>query len=185
MGSPGADSVLQAGQCVSCFFSCPPLQGRKLPETAPGLRTPHHLPLAGEAQVGGAQPRPVPILLPCSPRPWAVWPPEALSTAFPCRNLIEPEQCTFCFTASRIDICLRKRQSQRWGGLEAPATRGLPTSSLHCLVLGTWTPTPCHMLLTTSPPFPLFKVQWVVQRSPCRQVHPPWIQPHREVHPIP
>nr|6KHV_A Chain A, Ubiquitin carboxyl-terminal hydrolase 19 [Homo sapiens] len=36
------------------------------------------------------------------------------------RNLIEPEQCTFCFTASRIDICLRKRQSQRWGGLEAP-----------------------------------------------------------------
>uniref|UniRef100_A0A2K6LDC4 Ubiquitin carboxyl-terminal hydrolase 19 n=1 Tax=Rhinopithecus bieti TaxID=61621 RepID=A0A2K6LDC4_RHIBE len=39
------------------------------------------------------------------------------------RNLIEPEQCTFCFTASRIDICLRKRQSQRWGGLEAPATR--------------------------------------------------------------
>ncbi|KAJ1069412.1 hypothetical protein K5549_017316, partial [Capra hircus] len=40
------------------------------------------------------------------------------------RNLIEPEQCTFCFTASRIDICLRKRQSQRWGGLEAPATRG-------------------------------------------------------------
>uniref|UniRef100_A0A7N5KBK6 Ubiquitin carboxyl-terminal hydrolase 19 n=1 Tax=Ailuropoda melanoleuca TaxID=9646 RepID=A0A7N5KBK6_AILME len=39
------------------------------------------------------------------------------------RNLIEPEQCTFCFTASRIDICLRKRQSQRWGGLEAPAPR--------------------------------------------------------------
>uniref|UniRef100_A0A8C0D1G9 ubiquitinyl hydrolase 1 n=1 Tax=Balaenoptera musculus TaxID=9771 RepID=A0A8C0D1G9_BALMU len=34
-----------------------------------------------------------------------------------------PEQCTFCFTASRIDICLRKRQSQRWGGLEAPAAR--------------------------------------------------------------
>ncbi|CAK6435914.1 unnamed protein product [Pipistrellus nathusii] len=40
------------------------------------------------------------------------------------RNLIEPELCTFCFTASRIDICLRKRQSQRWGGLEAPAARG-------------------------------------------------------------
>ncbi|XP_036189489.1 ubiquitin carboxyl-terminal hydrolase 19 isoform X7 [Myotis myotis] len=39
------------------------------------------------------------------------------------RNLIEPEQCTFCFTAARIDICLRKRQSQRWGGLEAPAAR--------------------------------------------------------------
>uniref|UniRef100_A0A2K5F391 Ubiquitin carboxyl-terminal hydrolase 19 n=1 Tax=Aotus nancymaae TaxID=37293 RepID=A0A2K5F391_AOTNA len=39
------------------------------------------------------------------------------------RNLIEPEQCTFCFTASRIDICLHKRQSQRWGGLEAPAAR--------------------------------------------------------------
>ena len=130
-------------------------------------------------------PAPLPVLLPCSPCPWAVWPPEALSAAFPCRNLIEPEQCTFCFTASRIDICLRKRQNQRWGGLEAPAARGLPTSSFHCLVLGTRTPTPCHMLLTTSPPFPLFKVQWVVQRSPCRQVHPPWIQPHREVHPIP
>nr|XP_027789439.1 ubiquitin carboxyl-terminal hydrolase 19 isoform X9 [Marmota flaviventris] len=40
------------------------------------------------------------------------------------RNLIEPEHCTFCFTASRIDICLHKRQSQRWGGLEAPAARG-------------------------------------------------------------
>ncbi|KAG3270441.1 ubiquitin specific peptidase 19, transcript variant X14 [Ictidomys tridecemlineatus] len=39
------------------------------------------------------------------------------------RNLIEPEHCTFCFTASRIDICLHKRQSQRWGGLEAPAAR--------------------------------------------------------------
>nr|BAG59098.1 unnamed protein product [Homo sapiens] len=36
------------------------------------------------------------------------------------RNLIEPEQCTFCFTASRIDICLRKRQSQRWGGPGGP-----------------------------------------------------------------
>ncbi|KYO35554.1 ubiquitin carboxyl-terminal hydrolase 19 isoform A [Alligator mississippiensis] len=40
------------------------------------------------------------------------------------RNLIEPEQCTYNFTVSRINICLKKRQSQRWGGLEAPATRG-------------------------------------------------------------
>ncbi|XP_019360137.1 PREDICTED: ubiquitin carboxyl-terminal hydrolase 19, partial [Gavialis gangeticus] len=40
------------------------------------------------------------------------------------RNLIEPEQCTYNFTISRINICLKKRQSQRWGGLEAPATRG-------------------------------------------------------------
>ncbi|NXF77024.1 UBP19 hydrolase, partial [Sclerurus mexicanus] len=40
------------------------------------------------------------------------------------RNLIEPDQCTYTFTVSRIDVCLKKRQSQRWGGLEAPATRG-------------------------------------------------------------
>eukprot|EP00076_Gallus_gallus_P026038 XP_015148812.1 ubiquitin carboxyl-terminal hydrolase 19 isoform X5 [Gallus gallus] len=40
------------------------------------------------------------------------------------RNLIEPDQCTYNFTASRIDVCLKKRHSQRWGGLEAPATRG-------------------------------------------------------------
>uniref|UniRef100_A0A4X2LSU7 ubiquitinyl hydrolase 1 n=1 Tax=Vombatus ursinus TaxID=29139 RepID=A0A4X2LSU7_VOMUR len=39
------------------------------------------------------------------------------------RNMIQPEQCVYHFTSSRIDICLRKRQSQRWGGLEAPATR--------------------------------------------------------------
>uniref|UniRef100_A0A8C0BWC1 Ubiquitin carboxyl-terminal hydrolase 19 n=1 Tax=Buteo japonicus TaxID=224669 RepID=A0A8C0BWC1_9AVES len=39
------------------------------------------------------------------------------------RNLIEPDQCTYNFTMSRIDVCLKKRQSQRWGGLEAPATR--------------------------------------------------------------
>uniref|UniRef100_A0A669P0C2 Ubiquitin carboxyl-terminal hydrolase 19 n=1 Tax=Phasianus colchicus TaxID=9054 RepID=A0A669P0C2_PHACC len=39
------------------------------------------------------------------------------------RNLIEPDQCTYTFTASRIDVCLKKRHSQRWGGLEAPATR--------------------------------------------------------------
>ncbi|XP_004944686.2 ubiquitin carboxyl-terminal hydrolase 19 isoform X2 [Gallus gallus] len=39
------------------------------------------------------------------------------------RNLIEPDQCTYNFTASRIDVCLKKRHSQRWGGLEAPATR--------------------------------------------------------------
>ncbi|NWV22827.1 UBP19 hydrolase, partial [Origma solitaria] len=40
------------------------------------------------------------------------------------RNLIEPDQCTYNFTVSRIDVCLKKRHSQRWGGLEAPATRG-------------------------------------------------------------
>ncbi|NWH25742.1 UBP19 hydrolase, partial [Grus americana] len=40
------------------------------------------------------------------------------------RNLIEPDQCTYNFTVSRIDVCLKKRQSQRWGGLEAPVTRG-------------------------------------------------------------
>ncbi|XP_065605696.1 ubiquitin carboxyl-terminal hydrolase 19 isoform X2 [Cyrtonyx montezumae] len=39
------------------------------------------------------------------------------------RNLIEPDQCTYNFTASRIDVSLKKRHSQRWGGLEAPATR--------------------------------------------------------------
>ncbi|XP_039182511.1 ubiquitin carboxyl-terminal hydrolase 19 isoform X5 [Crotalus tigris] len=39
------------------------------------------------------------------------------------RNLIEPDQCTYNFTAARINICLKKRHSQRWGGLEAPATR--------------------------------------------------------------
>uniref|UniRef100_UPI00398EBC02 ubiquitin carboxyl-terminal hydrolase 19 isoform X2 n=1 Tax=Pristiophorus japonicus TaxID=55135 RepID=UPI00398EBC02 len=35
------------------------------------------------------------------------------------RNLINPEQCMYTFTASRIDISLKKRQNQRWGGLEA------------------------------------------------------------------
>lgn len=48
-----------------------------------------------------------------------------LTCCMPCRNLIEPDQCTYNFTVSRIDVCLKKRQSQRWGGLEAPATRGL------------------------------------------------------------
>uniref|UniRef100_A0A6Q2WXZ0 ubiquitinyl hydrolase 1 n=1 Tax=Esox lucius TaxID=8010 RepID=A0A6Q2WXZ0_ESOLU len=40
------------------------------------------------------------------------------------RNLIQPEQSTYAFTPSRIDITLKKRHSQRWGGLEAPATQG-------------------------------------------------------------
>ncbi|XP_048344540.1 ubiquitin carboxyl-terminal hydrolase 19 isoform X1 [Sphaerodactylus townsendi] len=40
------------------------------------------------------------------------------------RNLIEPDQCTYNFTPARINICLKKRHSQRWGGLEAPAIRG-------------------------------------------------------------
>ncbi|KAM9429933.1 ubiquitin carboxyl-terminal hydrolase 19 isoform 42-T42 [Salvelinus alpinus] len=39
------------------------------------------------------------------------------------RNLIQPEQSTYSFTPSRIDITLKKRHSQRWGGLEAPATQ--------------------------------------------------------------
>lgn len=49
-----------------------------------------------------------------------------------CRNLIEPDQCTYTFTASRIDVCLKKRHSQRWGGLEAPATRGLHPAFFLC-----------------------------------------------------
>ncbi|XP_058855414.1 ubiquitin carboxyl-terminal hydrolase 19-like isoform X3 [Acipenser ruthenus] len=42
------------------------------------------------------------------------------------RNLIHPEQCAYSFTPSRLDITLKKRHSQRWGGLEAPATQGHP-----------------------------------------------------------
>uniref|UniRef100_A0A3Q3G492 ubiquitinyl hydrolase 1 n=1 Tax=Labrus bergylta TaxID=56723 RepID=A0A3Q3G492_9LABR len=40
------------------------------------------------------------------------------------RNLIQPEQCSYSFTPSRLDITLKKRHSQRWGGLEAPAPQG-------------------------------------------------------------
>uniref|UniRef100_A0A674P1B7 ubiquitinyl hydrolase 1 n=1 Tax=Takifugu rubripes TaxID=31033 RepID=A0A674P1B7_TAKRU len=40
------------------------------------------------------------------------------------RNLIQPDQCTYSFTPSRLDITLKKRHSQRWGGLEAPASQG-------------------------------------------------------------
>ncbi|KAI4824216.1 hypothetical protein KUCAC02_012742 [Chaenocephalus aceratus] len=40
------------------------------------------------------------------------------------RNLIQPEQCSYSFTPSRLDISLKKRHSQRWGGLEAPANQG-------------------------------------------------------------
>ncbi|KAI4886404.1 hypothetical protein NFI96_015320, partial [Prochilodus magdalenae] len=43
---------------------------------------------------------------------------------FQTRNLIQPEQSSYSFTPSRIDISLRKRHSQRWGGLEAPASQG-------------------------------------------------------------
>ncbi|XP_030064246.1 ubiquitin carboxyl-terminal hydrolase 19 isoform X2 [Microcaecilia unicolor] len=39
------------------------------------------------------------------------------------RNLIEPDRSSYSFTGSRIDILLKKRQNQRWGGLEAPAAR--------------------------------------------------------------
>ncbi|XP_054627537.1 ubiquitin carboxyl-terminal hydrolase 19-like [Dunckerocampus dactyliophorus] len=40
------------------------------------------------------------------------------------RNLIQPELCSYSFTASRVDVTLKKRHSQRWEGLEAPATQG-------------------------------------------------------------
>lgn len=49
-------------ECASSIFLCSssfpalPLQGWKFSEAASGLWAPHHLPLAGEAQVGGAQP---------------------------------------------------------------------------------------------------------------------------------
>uniref|UniRef100_A0A8B9RLC7 ubiquitinyl hydrolase 1 n=1 Tax=Astyanax mexicanus TaxID=7994 RepID=A0A8B9RLC7_ASTMX len=43
---------------------------------------------------------------------------------FQTRNLIQPEMSGYSFTPSRIDITLRKRHSQRWGGLEAPASQG-------------------------------------------------------------
>uniref|UniRef100_A0A671QPC8 ubiquitinyl hydrolase 1 n=1 Tax=Sinocyclocheilus anshuiensis TaxID=1608454 RepID=A0A671QPC8_9TELE len=43
---------------------------------------------------------------------------------FQTRNLIQPDQSSYAFTPSRIDITLKKRHSQRWGGLEAPATQG-------------------------------------------------------------
>ncbi|XP_013871731.1 ubiquitin carboxyl-terminal hydrolase 19 isoform X2 [Austrofundulus limnaeus] len=39
------------------------------------------------------------------------------------RNLIQPELCSYSFTPSRLDISLKKRHSQRWGGLEAPASQ--------------------------------------------------------------
>uniref|UniRef100_A0A8C5WIX8 ubiquitinyl hydrolase 1 n=1 Tax=Leptobrachium leishanense TaxID=445787 RepID=A0A8C5WIX8_9ANUR len=39
------------------------------------------------------------------------------------RNIIEPDQCKYNFTVSRIDITLQKKQCQRWGGLEALATQ--------------------------------------------------------------
>uniref|UniRef100_A0A8C6NTW8 ubiquitinyl hydrolase 1 n=1 Tax=Nothobranchius furzeri TaxID=105023 RepID=A0A8C6NTW8_NOTFU len=43
---------------------------------------------------------------------------------FQTRNLIQPEHCSYSFTPSRLDITLKKRHSQRWGALEAPATQG-------------------------------------------------------------
>ncbi|XP_036189491.1 ubiquitin carboxyl-terminal hydrolase 19 isoform X8 [Myotis myotis] len=68
------------------------------------------------------------------------------------RNLIEPEQCTFCFTAARIDICLRKRQSQRWGGLEAPAARGAVGGAKVAVPTG---PTPLDSTPPGGAPHPL------------------------------
>uniref|UniRef100_A0A8C5BCH0 ubiquitinyl hydrolase 1 n=1 Tax=Gadus morhua TaxID=8049 RepID=A0A8C5BCH0_GADMO len=40
------------------------------------------------------------------------------------RNLIQPEQCSYSFTPSRLDVSLKKRHSQRWGALEAPVPQG-------------------------------------------------------------
>ncbi|XP_078517944.1 ubiquitin carboxyl-terminal hydrolase 19 isoform X4 [Lissotriton helveticus] len=40
------------------------------------------------------------------------------------RNLIEPDRCTYRFTGSLIVISLKKRQSLRWGGLEATSPQG-------------------------------------------------------------
>ncbi|KAK2503977.1 hypothetical protein MC885_016005 [Smutsia gigantea] len=68
------------------------------------------------------------------------------------RNLIAPEQCTFCFTTSRIDICLRKRQSQRWGGLEAPAARGAVGGAKVAVPTG---PTPLDSTPSGGAPHPL------------------------------
>ncbi|XP_036850139.1 ubiquitin carboxyl-terminal hydrolase 19 isoform X5 [Manis javanica] len=68
------------------------------------------------------------------------------------RNLIVPEQCTFCFTASRIDICLRKRQSQRWGGLEAPAAQGAVGGAKVAVPTG---PTPLDSTPPGGAPHPL------------------------------
>lgn len=76
-----------------------------------------------------------------------------LTCCVPCRNLIEPDQCTYNFTVSRIDVCLKKRQSQRWGGLEAPATRGLHPAFVSRLpaapqwVMDLLTTTSCQLVL--------------------------------------
>uniref|UniRef100_A0A8C0HH10 Ubiquitin carboxyl-terminal hydrolase 19 n=1 Tax=Chelonoidis abingdonii TaxID=106734 RepID=A0A8C0HH10_CHEAB len=61
----------------------------------------------------------------CSPRTVFRW-------QVKLRNLIEPDQCTYNFTVSRINICLKKRHSQRWGGLEAPAARGAVVCKGRC-----------------------------------------------------
>lgn len=53
------------------------------------------------------------------------------------RNLIQPEQCSYSFTPSRLDVTLKKRHSQRWGGLEAPATQGLHLHSNDMCTVGT------------------------------------------------
>uniref|UniRef100_A0AAY4EGI9 ubiquitinyl hydrolase 1 n=1 Tax=Denticeps clupeoides TaxID=299321 RepID=A0AAY4EGI9_9TELE len=43
---------------------------------------------------------------------------------FQTRNLIQPDLSSYAFTPSRIDIMLKKRHSQRWGGLEAQTSQG-------------------------------------------------------------
>ncbi|XP_043934426.1 ubiquitin carboxyl-terminal hydrolase 19 [Protopterus annectens] len=40
------------------------------------------------------------------------------------RNSINPEQCIYKFPGMLVNICLKKRHSQRWGGLEAPTIQG-------------------------------------------------------------
>lgn len=100
----------QPGNSISrkCFFLFPSsgMNERSAPERI--------------TSIIGSSPLPCPIVSLVSSR--LILPPCWLLS---CRNLIEPDHCTYNFTPARIDICLKKRQSQRWGGLEAPAARGL------------------------------------------------------------
>ncbi|XP_029457088.1 ubiquitin carboxyl-terminal hydrolase 19 isoform X3 [Rhinatrema bivittatum] len=68
------------------------------------------------------------------------------------RNLIEPDRCSYSFTGSRIDIHLKKRHSQRWGGLEAPAARGAVGGAKVALPAG---PTPLDKTQPASNQHPL------------------------------
>ncbi|XP_038627846.1 ubiquitin carboxyl-terminal hydrolase 19 isoform X4 [Tachyglossus aculeatus] len=68
------------------------------------------------------------------------------------RNLIEPDLCEYHFTVTRINICLKKRQSQRWAGLEAPSTRGAVGGAK---VAGPSGPTPLEKTPPGGTPHPL------------------------------